>query len=523
MVTLGTSLGFAADVTLSAPYWLVPTGLQGPIPGMSIESLTSNNNLAIKWFNGRLYFAFRTSTHHHPRPPVWSPQYLKLDEAQSRLHMVSAKMTKDELGRLVSTGTAAPRPVWRIEQEASQRLGTVFNRQLWSLVADKSDAKTWWRKLYKEGDQIADAVEAANVGDRKVDTLLGQFKSLLTSYDLREPFFFEFRGQLHFYFQQIEGKAMTFNSLRTWHQRLDGDQWTEPEPILSAGEHFWDIVEHGGLAYLSSYSGDHYRINRENLKNLVHLRQSKNAVDWSFVDDKSFVYQGGASEAALLFRKQDLFVAMRLDDGDERGWGALFGGALAPKLSMWKLPARANPGRYDSPRLFEQDGQVYLVARQNLCPKPDGQFDLTKNCPFDRAFLDENTKKAIAAREGILGKIQRKILSLKNTGNGTGVTADQNGVKLDANAGVSLQYEYTYYFDTAKRTALYKWNDQTQTFDWVLALPSSGDTAFPSLQRISPKELIVANYTSPIENGDWSWKQGQQNRTGIYLIKLTFK
>jgi hypothetical protein len=86
--------------------------------------------------------------------------------------------------------------------------------------------------------------------------------------------------------------------------------------------------------------------------------------------------------------------------------------------------------------------------------------------------------------------------------------------KLLAWASYSLQ---------PKRTALYRLDPAARRFDLVLDLPSAGDTAFPSVVRLSPNEFLVANYSSAFRHEKRTWIWGQFNGTGIYFVRLRFE
>jgi hypothetical protein len=82
---------------------------------------------------------------------------------------------------------------------------------------------------------------------------------------------------------------------------------------------------------------------------------------------------------------------------------------------------------------------------------------------------------------------------------------------------------WTSYSVQPKRTALYRLDPATRRFEPLLDLPSAGDTAFPSVARLSPHEFLIANYSSAFEHGNRSWLWGQLNGTGIYLVRLRFE
>jgi hypothetical protein len=73
-----------------------------------------------------------------------------------------------------------------------------------------------------------------------------------------------------------------------------------------------------------------------------------------------------------------------------------------------------------------------------------------------------------------------------------------------------------------KRTTLYRLDPAARRLVPLLDLPSAGDTAFPSVARLTADTYLIANYSSPVGNGDHSWFRAQLNRTGIYFVTLKF-
>jgi hypothetical protein len=55
-------------------------------------------------------------------------------------------------------------------------------------------------------------------------------------------------------------------------------------------------------------------------------------------------------------------------------------------------------------------------------------------------------------------------------------------------------------------------------------LPGCGDNAFPSVRRIDANSFLMANYTSPLDEPNISWIDGQTHDEGtqLYLLTLTF-
>lgn len=315
---------------------------------------------------------------------------------------------------------------------------------------------------------------------------------------------------------------MVFNPLRSWNTALRAPAaatkpglWDPPNPILRAKEHVWDIQvrqeDAGEMAYLTAYIGDHYLAKAEGSIKRILFKQSSDGISWPAVNNSKWIYEGGASEAAFVFPPDadKLWAVLRLGDGDKRGWGSLVATASVNDLHRWHVDDKADPRRFDSPRLFVQDGEIYLLARQNICTDKDGNVDETKNCPFDRQFVGKGERKVNNLKDSFFDKLRNRFLSRSLTSS--------------VIPGMSLHFEYIYYFKLPKRTALYWLNRKSRRFERLLSLPSAGDTAFPSIERLNDRELLIANYSSDPIYKDWTWKDGQQNRTGVYFVKLHFK
>jgi hypothetical protein len=65
----------------------------------------------------------------------------------------------------------------------------------------------------------------------------------------------------------------------------------------------------------------------------------------------------------------------------------------------------------------------------------------------------------------------------------------------------------------------------TRAVTWLQDLPSAGDTAFVSARRTGPHTWLLANYTSPVDDPDVSWLEGQTSPRGtqIYVAELSFE
>lgn len=81
------------------------------------------------------------------------------------------------------------------------------------------------------------------------------------------------------------------------------------------------------------------------------------------------------------------------------------------------------------------------------------------------------------------------------------------------------------YSTRRKTSALYQVEPSTREVGWLRDVPGVGDTAFPQARRTGPHSFLVANYTSPLDEPDVSWLEGQTSERGtaLYLLELTFE
>ncbi len=73
------------------------------------------------------------------------------------------------------------------------------------------------------------------------------------------------------------------------------------------------------------------------------------------------------------------------------------------------------------------------------------------------------------------------------------------------------------------RCALWRFVPAERRIAYILDLPSRGDTCFASvLDGASPDEVIVYDYSSPIDGPDVAWNVGQEGETRVYRHVLRF-
>jgi hypothetical protein len=288
--------------------------------------------------------------------------------------------------------------------------------------------------------------------------------------DLREPRFLSIGGRLILHFFEAGGNPLAFEPKYMWRvRRLGKAKWSEPEQLLNPGEIPWNVKVRGGAAYLTSYEGNHYQAGVSELD--VHFRKSSDGLNWEPVNpDSLVVYRGGVSEVAFEFDPAgSLWAVTRNEDGDATGFGSHLCFAPPDNLGAWDCSSRSDPNRYDSPVMFRHGNEIYLIARRDI------------GGPYDQGLTN-------------LSFDQQKSLYL------------------------------TTYSARPKRTAIYRINQTERKVEFVLDLPSAGDTAFPAVRRTGAHTFLVANYTSPLDETDQSWIDGQTSARGtqIYLLALTF-
>lgn len=287
--------------------------------------------------------------------------------------------------------------------------------------------------------------------------------------DVREPRFLSINGDLFFHWFEAGSDRVAFEPKHMWHMRRTGaGAWSTPEVFGRPGEIPWTIKVRGGVAYMTSYTGNHYQTEESALD--VYFSRSDDGWTWEPVNPQQpVVYHGGVSEVAFEFDADgSLWAVTRNEDGDETGFGAHICHAPASDLSNWDCTRPCLPERYDSPWMFRHSNDMYVVARRDV------------GGPFDEQRDD-------------LSATQRK-----------------------------LKYLVDYWY-RPKRTAIYKLDRASRSLTVLMDLPSAGDTAFPSVRRTGEHTYLLANYTSDTSQPDMSWIAGQENPWGthIYFMTLT--
>jgi hypothetical protein len=288
--------------------------------------------------------------------------------------------------------------------------------------------------------------------------------------DLREPRLLSLGDRVLLYVSRLGDNPFDFQprGISVGERRADGS-WSAFEPTGPDGAIAWRLRERDGEALMVLYRGGQnlYAFNGEPMT--VELWRSKDGKTWRpYSNSGSVVVSGGGTEAdfAIDAASSALFAVVRNEAGDGSGAGSKLCRGSALTLGDWKC--KGDSRKFDSPLMFEHDGEVYLVARRNL----------TESGVYD-----------VAQSSGAVGVIRNQLA----------------------------------YIVTGKRCALWRWVKNEDRVAFVTDLPSRGDTCFPAMiSSADPERLVIYDYSSDIDGPDLPWSAGQRGATYVYRHELSF-
>jgi len=287
--------------------------------------------------------------------------------------------------------------------------------------------------------------------------------------DLREPRLLSLGDRLLLYVARLGDNAFDFQpeGVSVSERGADGS-WSELEPTGPPGAIAWRVKQYAGEALMVLYRGGEnlYAFNGEPMT--VELWRSADGRNWRpFSEKGAVVLRGGGSETDFVVDASNtLFAVVRNEAGDASGAGSKLCRGNGATLGDWVC--KSDVRKYDSPLVFEHDGEVYVIGRRNL--SGDGRY-------------------AVASRSGSLGTIQNELS----------------------------------YITTAKRCSVWRWVKPDDRLAFVMDLPSRGDTCFPSrLDATDPTHVVIYDYSSAIDGPELPWSAGQRRETYVYRHELAF-
>ena len=292
---------------------------------------------------------------------------------------------------------------------------------------------------------------------------------ITTGADLREPRFLSLNGKLMLYMARLGSDPFAFEPQGiSVSERTSKGAWTSLQTVGPKGFIVWRLRVLNGRALMVGYTGGENLYKFDGNPMQVQMLASMDGYDWqpAFGTDP-VVLQGGGSETDFnVSPAGKLFAVVRNEAGDKDGYGSKLCTAEAEKLGVWKC--RPDPKKYDSPLVFNHDGETFLIGRRNVTDT--GNYDVSTGPRLWRVIRNELA-----------------------------------------------------YISSAKRCALWRWDEGKGRMAFLMDLPSRGDTCFASVIPSSePDQVIVYDYSSDINGPDLPWAAGQRRDTFVYRHVLRF-
>jgi hypothetical protein len=285
-------------------------------------------------------------------------------------------------------------------------------------------------------------------------------KEIKLGTDAREPRFCVYKDTLRFLFFESGSSLTKFEPHNIWNAETIGDgKWSALVDVNLPGFVPWRMRINNDTLLLSAYYGiDLYKSGH---KGNLRIFKSTDAKNWTPISEKPQIDISGAEEGEFIFDSiGNLFATVRLESE-----GALICSAPKDNLQIWDFVKTRY--KYDSGLLFLHGNDVYLVSRRNM----DGEMDKA------------NPKRKPAFRK---------------------------------------KYNLIRYSFTKKKTALFKFNKEKKSLEWIMDFPSTGDNAFPGIVQIEPNKYVLFNYTNDPSKQEKTWIRGQFGKTYIYYTTLIF-
>jgi hypothetical protein len=306
------------------------------------------------------------------------------------------------------------------------------------------------------------------------DQVHWRFEGVFTyNRDLREPRLLVWHGHLYLYFALLGSNAAAFEPGRTLGTQWQAPgKWTKPKRIIPIDDFIaWSVKLHQGRPYMLGYTGGGGTFQPNPPPKYVYWLTTADGFNWHPVNAAHpIVYTGQCGETDFAFLPADgsMVTACQTEEVDSLGWCAKV--CTAPAAATWQWTCRGDPRRLDSPFVFVDSGNVYVIARRQ--PNFGGDYDL-------------------------------HLPTLPDI--------DAQFAAYDAA-----------YAATTKRCALWSIDPATRTFAPLVDVPGTGDTCYPSIIEQPNNHYLVYKYTSPLDT-DPPWGTALTvGRTLIYRHTLSF-
>jgi len=413
---------------------------------LAVAALTAVVALAGTWkvvvaeYFGRVDLESWTAEHPSPPPPA----------VELGAHAVSLVSTR----RIVpSTGLDARSQV----QVANNNLDVVRHQGRVYLA---------WRSA---PSHFASSQVVMNVASSEDEVTWRYETSFRLGRDLREPRLLSLGDKLFLFVARLGDNAFNFEpeGVSLSERRADGS-WSALEPTGPAGAIAWRVKPYQGEALMVLYRGGENLYSFNGKPMTVELWRSADGRKWRpFSSAGATVLSGGGSETDFVIDSSNTLLAIvRNEAGDTAGEGSKLCRGNGATLGDWVC--KSDVRKYDSPLIFEHDGETYVVGRRNL--SGDGRY-------------------AVSTRSGSLRTIENELA----------------------------------YITSAKRCSVWRWVKPEDRLAFVLDLPSRGDTCFPSrIEAADPTHVVIYDYSSDIDGPELPWSAGQRRPTFVYRHELAF-
>lgn len=283
--------------------------------------------------------------------------------------------------------------------------------------------------------------------------------------DLREPRFLVWDEHLYLYWFEAGTSPVKFEPGRIFVTRREGGAWSVPVPISEPGYVVWRPRVIAGRALMSVYSGGETIYTNHPAPTEVEIWESDDGFEWAPVaGEKRAVHIGGTETDYALLGDGGLLAVTR-KEGPHGGWGTDICRSDPGDWTRWRFASDRR--KLDSPLMFAHAGRYFVIARRQA---------------------------------GFGGNYDLGLRSLPQV--------------------LATRLFQAAYWITPKRTALWEVDPETLTIEWLADFPSRGDTAFAGIIETAPGEWLVYNYSSPLDERDRVWIDGQLSATNIYVTPL---